>query len=139
MKLLLIFLLTVTQSLTGNPKQSPMNQSNLNGTWIPVQQELGGKELPPVAFAGQKLILQDSNYTVSAEHIDKGVVIYHGNKMDIFSREGANAGKQFKAVFKIDSVLMTVCYDLSGKDYPEKFSTKGKPLYFLAVFKREQP
>lgn len=139
MKLFIILFLTLTQSFTGDPKQSLLNQNNLNGTWIPIQQELGGQELPPAAFAGQKLILQDSSYTVSAEHIDKGEVIYHGNKMDIISREGANAGKQFKAIFKIENGLMTVCYDLSGKDYPQGFSTKGKPLYFLAIFKREQP
>jgi len=139
MKLFLIIFLTLTTSFKNGSKQNFMNQHNLNGTWIPVQQELGGQELPPAAFAGQKLILQDSSYTVSAEHIDKGEVIYHGNQMDIISREGANAGKRFKAIFKIESGLMTVCYDLSGKDYPREFSTKGKPLYFLAIFKREQP
>ena len=114
-----------------------MDQNNLNGTWIPVEQELGGQKLPNAAFASQKLVLQDSNYTVSAEHIDKGVVTYHGNQMDIISREGANAGKELKAIYKLENGLMTVCYDLSGKDYPQEFSTIGKPLYFLSVFKRE--
>jgi len=139
MKLLLTLFLALAQNFSGNPKQNHMNQDSLNGTWIPVQQELGGQKLASAVFAGQKLILQDSNYTVSAEHIDKGSVIYHGNKMDIISREGANAGKQFKAIFKIENGLMTVCYDLSGKEYPQAFSTQGKPLYFLSVFKREQP
>jgi uncharacterized protein (TIGR03067 family) len=139
MQLLFTLFLAVAHHFSGIPKQTHMNQNSFNGTWIPVQQELGGQQLPSAVFAGQKLILQDSSYTVSAEHIDKGSVIYHGNKMDIISREGANAGKQFKAIFKIENGLMTVCYDLSGKEYPQAFSTQGKPLYFLSVFKREQP
>ena len=139
MQLLLTLFLTLAHAFSSNPKQNNMDQNSLNGTWIPIQQELGGQELASAVFAGQKLILEDSNYTVSAEHIDKGVVIYHGNQMDIISREGANAGKQLKAIFKMENGLMTVCYDLSGKEYPQQFSTKGKPLYFLAVFKRKEP
>lgn len=139
MKLLLALSLILAQNFSDTPNQNYMDQNSLNGTWIPIQQELGGQPLASEVFAGQKLILRDSNYTVSAEHIDKGVVMYHGNQMDIISREGANAGKRFKAIFKIEAGLMTVCYDLSGKEYPQEFTTRGKPLYFLAVFKREQP
>jgi uncharacterized protein (TIGR03067 family) len=139
MKPFCILFMALIQSFAGNPNQNLADQPSLNGTWIPVRQELGGEELTPAAFAGQKMILQDSNYTVMAENIDKGVVIYHGNQMDIISREGVNAGKQFKAIFKIEKDSMTVCYDLSGKEYPQQFSTKGNRLYFLSVFKREQP
>lgn len=137
MKLLLILSLTLMQGLIDNPKQNQMNQMNLNGTWIPVKQEIGGQELPRAAFANQKLTLHNNSYIVSAEEIDKGEVIYDGNKMDIISHEGANAGKHLKAIFKIENGLMTVCYDLSGKNYPQEYSTKGEPLYFLAVFKRQ--
>jgi uncharacterized protein (TIGR03067 family) len=139
MKLFLSLFLSLVYIFNGNPLPKHMNQNNLNGTWIPVEQEMGGQKLPSSVFADQKLILQDSTYTVSAEHLDKGVVNYHGNQMDIISREGANAGKAFKAIYKIEHGLMTVCYDLSGKDYPQEFSTQGKPLYFMSVFKREQP
>ena len=34
-------------------KNAKTNSGALNGTWIPVKQEIAGKELPAVAFATQ--------------------------------------------------------------------------------------
>jgi uncharacterized protein (TIGR03067 family) len=113
--------------------------NDLNGTWIPIKQEIGGTTLPEAAFKNQKLILSDSNYTAIAESTDKGVVKVSGDKMDIYGRQGVNAGKHFTALFKYENGLLTICYDLSGSAYPEGFETKGKRMYFLSVFKREEP
>ena len=109
----------------------------LNGSWVPVKQEIGGKELPAAVFQNQKLIITDTNYTVVAESIDKGTVKYRDTKMDIYGREGVNAGKHFTAIYKLENDQLTVCYNLKGDSYPELFDTKGKPLYFLSVFKKE--
>ncbi len=114
-----------------------MNVYTLNGEWTPIKQEIGGKELPAVVFEKQKLIISDSTYTVIAESTDKGVVEYKGNKMDIFSKEGVNAGKHFTAIFKLENGLLTVCYNLAGDSYPETFETKSKPALFLSVFKKD--
>jgi uncharacterized protein (TIGR03067 family) len=116
----------------------------LNGSWIPVKQEIAGTSLPAAAFEKQKLIISDSIYTFSAESIDKGVVKYKDDKMDIYGREGINAGKHFTTIYKLEKgssgqtgTLLTVCYNLAGDHYPETFETKGKPTYFLSVFKKE--
>jgi uncharacterized protein (TIGR03067 family) len=111
--------------------------SNFNGTWVPIHQEIGGTPLPKVAFEKQKLIISDSNYTVIAESVDKGVVKFTDNRMDIYSKEGVNAGKHFTAIYKYENEQLTVCYNLSGNSYPESFDTKGKPMFFLSVFKKE--
>jgi uncharacterized protein (TIGR03067 family) len=108
----------------------------LNGTWTPVKQELGGKVLPPAAFEKQKLILNDSMYTLTAESVDKGVIKYNNDKMDIYGRDGVNAGKHFTAIYKYENGELTICYNLAGNSYPETFNTNGKPLYFLSVFKK---
>ena len=108
----------------------------LNGTWIPLKQEIGGTALPAMAFEGQRLLLEDLNYTVTAESIDKGIVQYDGDKMDIYSKEGVNAGKHFTAIYKLDHDELTICYNLLGDSYPTVFDTKGKPLFFLSVFKK---
>ena len=111
--------------------------NRFNGTWIPVQQEFGGTILPSAAFAKQKLIISDSNYTVIAESVDKGVVQYKDDKMDIYGKEGVNAGKHFTAIYKYENSQLTICYNLSGDSYPQAFETKSKPTLFLSVFKRE--
>lgn len=112
-------------------------QNSLQGTWLPVRQEIDGKTLPPEAYKGQKLIMQDSLYTVIAESVDKGVVKVNGDKLDIYGRDGVNKGKHFSAIYQFKDGELIICYNLAGSAYPELFSTAGQPLYFLAVFKKE--
>jgi uncharacterized protein (TIGR03067 family) len=113
-----------------------MKSGKLNGTWMPVKQEMGGTLLPGTAFENQKLIINDSTYTFIAESTDKGIVKYRNDKMDIYGKEGVNAGKHFTAIYKFENEQLIVCYNLSGDSYPETFETKGKPMYFLSVFKK---
>jgi uncharacterized protein (TIGR03067 family) len=117
-------------------KKAGNNSSSLNGTWVPVRQEMGGKELPEAVYKTQQLIIDDSSYTLVAESVDKGVVRYSGQQMDIYGREGVNKGKHFTALYKLDNGQLTICYNLRGTDYPTTFETAGKPLYFLSVFKK---
>jgi uncharacterized protein (TIGR03067 family) len=118
-------------------KYATMKSSPLDGTWVPIKQEMAGTLLPKAAFENQKLILSDSAYTVIAESIDRGIVKYSDDKMDIYGKEGVNSGKHFTAVYKFENEELTICYNLSGTGYPETFETKGKPMYFLSVFKKE--
>lgn len=118
-------------------KNTTIKQGKLNGTWMPFKQEMGGTILPNAAFVNQKLILHDSTYTFIGESIDKGVIKYKADKMDIYGKEGVNAGKHFTAIYKIENGQLTVCYNLSGDSYPETFATNGKPMYFLSIFKKD--
>jgi len=131
-----IFILLLGIGCAGS--KNTANKSNkFNGTWIPVQQEFGGTSLPSSAFAKQKLTISDSNYTMIAESVDKGVVRYKDDKMDIYGKEGVNAGKHFTAIYKYENNELTICYNLSGDSYPQAFETKSKPTFFLSVFKKE--
>ncbi len=115
-----------------------MNESSLNGTWIPIQQEFSGKELSKTVYEKQKLIIAEGNYTVIAESIDKGIVKYRRPKqLDIYGKEGVNADKHFTAIYKFENDELTICYNLAGNSYPETFETKDKPMYFLSIFKKE--
>jgi uncharacterized protein (TIGR03067 family) len=135
MKYFLIILITIIMTNTVTAQQQ--NTNHLNGTWAPTHQEIGGNTLPAVVFASQKLIIADSSYTVIAESVDKGSIIYTNNKMDIYGKEGANNGKHFTAIYKYEKGQLTVCYNLTGTNYPEGFETKGNLMYFLSVFKKE--
>jgi uncharacterized protein (TIGR03067 family) len=118
-------------------KKTTMAANKLNGTWVPVTQEMGGTLLPKTLLQNQKLIINDSAYTVVAESVDKGVIKYKDDKMDIYGKEGVNAGKHFTAIYKLENGQLAICYNLSGNSYPEAFETKDKPMYFLSVFNKE--
>jgi uncharacterized protein (TIGR03067 family) len=131
--ILLLICLSIGCATTKNAK---ISSKNLNGIWVPVKQEIGGTQLPAASFQTQKLTISDSKYTFIAESVDKGEVKFSNGKMDIYGKEGVNAGKHFTAIYKYESGQLSICYNLSGDSYPKSFETKGKPALFLSVFKR---
>ena len=137
MRLLTLILFICLCIGCATPKQANTNSNILNGTWVPVQEEMGGTMFPKAAYENQRLTISDSIYTFIAESIDKGVVKTSVDKMDIYGKEGVNTGKHFTAIFKYDNGLLTICYNLLGESYPQAYETKGKPMYFLSVFKKE--
>ncbi len=120
----------------GTTKKASLNSTALNGSWTPVKQQIGGKDLPAVAFQKQKLIISDSTYIFSAESVDKGILIYKNGQMDISGKEGINTGKHFTAIYKLNNEQLTICYNLKGDSYPLEFETLSQPAFFLSVFKK---
>lgn len=129
----LVFIFSLVCSTTNISAQS----NKLNGTWVPVKLEIDGNPLPPATFEKQKLIINDTAYTFIAESVDKGIISYKDGKMDIYGKDGVNAGRHITAIYKFENDQLVTCYNLAGDKYPEAFETKGKSTYFLATFKRE--
>lgn len=130
--------ITIAICFIASISRTQSTSNPINGTWIPISQTMNGKTFPAVVYASQKLIIDDSNYTVIAESIDRGVIIYTANKMDIYGKDGVNKGKHFTAIYKYEDKQLTICYNLLGDSYPELFDSKGKGLLFLSVFKKEE-
>jgi uncharacterized protein (TIGR03067 family) len=136
MRLLFFLSLLVGTLACTSTKNNSVKSNGLNGTWVPVKQEFSGAPLPLSAFEKQQLIISDSNYTLIAESVDKGIIKRTADKMDLYGKEGVNTGKHFTAIYKLENSLLTICYNLTGSGYPETFDTKGKPMHFLSVFKK---
>jgi uncharacterized protein (TIGR03067 family) len=136
MRILIFLVVVIGAGCTGTKKAATM-PNKLNGTWVPVKLEINGQLLPPESFEKQKLIINDSAYTFIAESVDKGVVTSKDNKLDIYGRDGVNKGKHFTAIYKFENEQLIICYNLAGDVYPATFETTGKPMYFLATFKKE--
>ena len=137
MRKLLFFCVSAALLGCTGPKNLKSKPMNVNGTWIPVQQEIGGSALPAAAFEKQRLELKDHSYTMTAESVDKGEVEYSDGKMDIYGKEGVNKGKHFTALYKLENEKLFICYNLTGGSYPESYVTSGKPAFFLSVFRKE--
>lgn len=136
MRSVIFFLLLLTVFSFASLNNKEMTQENLNGTWVPISLEINGEQLPKETFEKQRLIISDSTYTFIAESVDKGTFTYKGGKMDIYGKDGVNNGKHFTTIYKYQNEVLTICYNLAGDKYPESYETKGKPNYFLAVFKK---
>lgn len=135
MKQILLVILIAFSIGCATQLQIGTGTKKLNGTWVPVKQEMAGNTLPKSFYEKQTLTIKDSTYIVEAESTDRGKIYFSKNKIDIYSKEGVNKGKHFTAIYKIENNLLYVCYNLGGIGFPENFETKGKPLFFLSVFK----
>src|ERR1700759_511681 len=134
------FIITITLLFTSVFIQSNSlhaQKGKLDGLWKPFSEEFNGQSLPAESFKDQSLLITDSNYTFTAESIDKGSVVINGNKMDIYGKEGVNAGKHFTAIFKYENEVLTICYNLAGDSYPDSFDSKAKAALFLCSFKKQ--
>ena len=117
---------------------------NLQGTWLPSTAELGGKMFPDEVRKSIKLVVKDTQYTVTVgKEADQGTVKLNPSakpkEMDITGTDGPNKGKTFLAIYERDGDTLRVCYDLSGKGRPTEFKTKEGTQLFLVTYKREKP
>src|SRR5690242_9331419 len=127
MRLLFVILLALNTINFTRSKKAITQSYTLNGNWVPVKEEIAGIELPSTSFQKQKLVMSDSNYTFTAESVDKGVTKYAAGKMDIYGKEGVNTGKHFMAIYKLENDSLSICYNRAGNGYPDSYDTKGKP------------
>lgn len=137
MRYIAIFMLTLLIFSCSTTKKVSSHLTTLNGSWTPIKQEIGGKDLPATYFQAQKLFIHDTTYTLTAESVDKGTLTYKNGQMDIYGKEGVNKGKHFTALYKLDNNQLTIVYNLKGDSYPLDFVTKSKPTLFLSVFNKD--
>ena len=117
---------------------------NLQGTWLPSTAELGGKMFPDEVRKSIKLVVKDTQYTVTVgKEADQGTVKLNPSakpkEMDITGTDGPNKGKTFLAIYELDGDTLRICYDLGGKNRPTEFKTKEGSQLFLVTYKREKP
>lgn len=135
---LLLFLISLSVSCSSTKdSSSASNSGELDGDWYPIKQEMNGQQLPLDSFEYQKLVIIENSFIFMAESVDEGNVTYDNGKMDIYVDVGVNAGRHFKAIYKLENDLLTLCYDLKGGDYPESFDTSSNPNLFLSTFRKE--
>ena len=115
----------------------------IDGTWLPVEAELGGQKFPDEVLKTLKLTMSDGKYTVKAgKQVDKGTVKLEPTAkpkaMDITGTEGPNKGKTFLAIYELKDDTLRICYDLAGKKRPTEFKTVKDTQQFLVSYKREK-
>jgi uncharacterized protein (TIGR03067 family) len=111
------------------------------GKWAVAKATIGGKDFTAAFKTLELQIAADGAYTLKINgETDKGTVKADPTKtpkeMDILGKEGPNAGKTIKTIYKLDGDTLTVCYELGDGDRPTAFESKAGTKQFLAEYKR---
>lgn len=76
--------------------------------------------------------------------IDRGKCIvdqaHTPKRMIITGTDGPNNGRTFLAVYEmVDEDTLRICYDFSGKQYPDTFEANKENRFYTATYQRETP
>ncbi len=116
----------------------------IQGTWLPLTAELGGKTFPDEVRKTIKLTVEDDKYTVTVgQAVDQGTVKLNPaakpKELDITGTEGTNKGRTILAIYELEGNTLRICYALSGAGRPTEFKTREGSQLFLVTYKREKP
>ncbi len=110
----------------------------LDGKWIPIEAELGGTKMAAGALSSFELAIRNGTYEVPGD-VGRIELKDGTNEMDVIGTDGPNKGKTFPAIYELDQDLLTICYDLAGKERPKAFATESGTKQFLVKYKRKIP
>lgn len=116
-----------------------------DGIWKPKGAMLRGVLLPPAALEAITLKIKNGRYEVTVkgeDHSDTGTFTVDETtspkRMTIESQSGPNKGKTFLAIFETKNAnAMRVCYDLSGKQFPQVFKAPKDTDLYLVGYRRQ--
>jgi len=116
----------------------------LDGTWLPITAELGGRKLPYESLKTMKLFLIGGRYVAKVGNVmDQGVLKLDlkttPKTMDITGTNGPNEGKTIQAIYELKGDSLTVCYAPEGKVRPSEFRTSADSNLYLVTYKRVYP
>jgi uncharacterized protein (TIGR03067 family) len=118
-------------------------QRGLEGAWVPVAANVGGKELVVHELRVKYLVLDAGGYSIvdhSDNIVDKGEYLVDEaafpQTMDIVGREGPNAGRTMLAIYQLEADRLKVCYDLDGTQRPADMQVREDQLLLSITYAR---
>jgi uncharacterized protein (TIGR03067 family) len=140
LQLLVIFACALMVSAgRSEDKPAPSDKDKIQGTWLVVSAEQGGKPLSPedaktlkLVFAGDKLTLQHNDQKVQGPFkLDPDK---KPKEMDV-----EIAGKTCKAIYQLDGDTLKIAHGEPGDPRPEEFRAKEGSHRQIMVLKRDKP
>lgn len=115
----------------------------MQGTWLPTSAEIAGKMLPDQIRQAITLVVKEGKYKVTAgKVVDEGTIKLNSaaqlKEMDITGTNGPIQGKTLLAIYELEGDTLRICYDLTGKSYPQGFATKDKPQLYMVTYQRKK-
>jgi uncharacterized protein (TIGR03067 family) len=135
------FLLLV--ALSGFASDPTGSTKSLQGNWVPVKAELGGKPMPDAVLKTISLKLDEGTYEVFVgDKPDRGTYTVDATtspgSMTITGTDGPNQGKTFPAIYELKGDTLRICYELSGKKQPAEFKSLPATKLYLVTYQRKK-
>ena len=143
MKYLMFMPLPFVLAVTAFAGQSPHDGKDIQGTWLPIKAEVGGKPMGNDFLTNTVMKLDGGKYLVTvAGSPDKGdYTLDAGSKpktLDITGSEGPNAGKKIPCIYELKGNTLKICYGLDGSARPTEFKSPPGTKYFLVTYERKK-
>ena len=134
--LILVLALSISTCATLS-NEAPVDPA-MQGVWVPVSAELGGKRFDFVKDF--KLDVKGDRFiTQGGTQRDEGrLVFFEGNPrgVDVIGEGGTSRGQRLPAVYRFKGGELEICYDLSGKERPSDFLSKPDTQLFRITYRR---
>ena len=121
------------------------DKKTFNGDWEVAVAIIEGNEVPADFNKMIQLQMRGQSYMTSrmGEVVDEGTFELMTDqkppKIEITGVKGENAGKKIRGIYKLEGKdKLTICYELNGKAYPEKFEGKASGMV-LITYTRKRP
>jgi len=142
MKIKTLLSILALASMTTFAAEKSADAKNIQGTWLPVKGELGGRPMADEVLKIITLKLDGGNYEVTAENVDKGTYTLDAaakpKTIDITGTEGPNVGKKIPAIYELDGETLRICYGFGGGPRPTEFKSRSDTQVFLVTYKRKK-
>ncbi len=118
----------------------PDDAKSIEGLWLPVKGELGGKAMSGAVLKTITLKMKAGQYDVMAESLDQGTYKIDSaaepKAITVTGLKGPNAGKTFPAIYELKGDTLRICYDLSGAKRPTEFKSSAGTMLYLVTYNR---
>jgi uncharacterized protein (TIGR03067 family) len=140
---LLCIMAMASTGLCAGPKAPAKKTGGLNGRWVLTSGVRFGEQFSDSDGKSINLTLSNGKFTDKiGEQIDEGTYKVDDSKtpktLTFTGTSGPNKGKTMLAIYELEKGTLTICYDMSGKAFPEKFESKPGTPSFLATYEREK-
>jgi uncharacterized protein (TIGR03067 family) len=114
------------------------------GAWQAISMEDNGQLTPPEALKKIKLTVTGTDY-----HFQNGAFNERGSyrffatknpkELDIVVGDGADKGKVYWVIYKVEADELTICLESANKNRPKQFTGKSGSGCVLEVWRRAKP
>ena len=132
-----------TESVPNIPESPPSVEHE--GFWRAKSAIMAGTPFDEEVARSITVKIKDDQYeTRVGSELDRGDCIVDQEntpkRMTITGTDGPNNGMTYLAIYEmVDENTLRICYDLSGKNYPDTFEATKKNGYYTATYQRETP